>query len=58
MTQDLKWMKGKGERWNIRREEVAKQVDISLELGRDKTPSSELEAVGWMVDQTQQNQID
>lgn len=51
-------MKGKGERWNIRREEVAKQVDISLELGRDKTPSSELEAVGWMVDQTQQNQID
>lgn len=31
----------------MRKEDVAKQVDISLELGRDKTLSSELEAVGW-----------
>ena len=29
---------------------MAKQVDISLELGRDKTLSSELEAVGWWAE--------
>lgn len=41
---------GEGREMKNKERRLAKQADISLELGRDTTLSTELEAVGWYCD--------